>query len=88
MPSVDELSEEANIAYRAFLDMSNSKIAHFDYLVAIETKYKLGGAPSVSENLELERLLANHDKNVQAFTTAMAAVTDSDERQTLFQLFS
>jgi hypothetical protein len=68
--------------------MSNSKIAHFDYLVAIETKYKLGGAPSVSENLELERLLANHDKNVQAFTTAMAAVTDSDERQTLFQLFS
>ncbi|WP_260292443.1 hypothetical protein [Sedimenticola hydrogenitrophicus] len=88
MPSVDELSEAAKIAYRAFLDMSNSKIAHFDYLVAIETKYKLGGAPSVSENLELERLLANHDKNVQAFTTAMAAVTDSDEKQTLFQLFS
>ena len=88
MQSVDDLSAEAKIAYQAFLDMSNSKTAHFNCLEAIETKYKSGGVPSISENRELERLLANHDKNVLAFKTAMAAVTDSDEKQTLFQLMS
>lgn len=88
MSSIDDLSEDAKIAYRAFLDMSDSKVAHFDYLVAIETKYKLGGAPSASENSELERLLANHDKNVRAFKAAMAAVTDCDEKQALVKLFS
>jgi len=88
MPSVDDLSEDAKIAYQAFLDMSNSKAAHFTCLVAIENKYKLGGAPGIAENLELERLLAHHDKNVQAFKAAMTAVTDSDEKQALYQLFS
>jgi len=36
----------------------------------------------------LEKLLANHDKNVLAFKTAMDAVTDSDEKITLIQLIS
>jgi hypothetical protein len=36
----------------------------------------------------MERLLANHDKNVLAFKTAMAAVTDSDEKQILIELMS
>ncbi len=88
MQSIDALSETGKIAYQAFLDMSKSKAAHFDYLVAIEEKYKTGGAPSTDENSELERLLAHHDKNVLAFRTAMDAVTDGDERETLFQLFS
>ena len=88
MQSVDGLSEEAKIAYQAFLDMSNSKTAHFDCLEAIQAKYESGGAPSIVENLELENLLANHDKNVLAFKTAMAAVTDSDEKKTLVQLMS
>ena len=88
MPTVDDLSETAQIAHRAFLDMSQSKAAHFDFLVALEAKYKLGGAPGDDENRELARLLALHDKNVQAFKAAMSAVTDSDEKQILFQLFS
>ncbi len=88
MQSVDGLSEEAKIAYQAFLDMSNSKTAHFNCLESIETIYESGGVPSIAENLELEKLLANHDKNVLAFTTAMAAVTDSDEKKTLVQLMS
>ncbi len=88
MQSVDGLSEQAKIAYQAFLDMSNSKTAHFNYLESIETIYESGGVPSIAENLELEKLLANHDKNVLAFTTAMAAVTDSDEKKTLVQLMS
>ncbi len=88
MQSVDDLSEAAKIAYQAFLDMSNSKTAHFNSLKAIETIYESGGVPGIAENLELEKLLANHDKNVLAFTTAMAAVTDSDEKMALVQLMS
>ncbi len=88
MQSVDDLSEEAKIAYQAFLDMGNSKAAHFGCLEVIETKYKSGGVPSIAENLELEKLLANHDKNVLAFKTAMDAVTNSDEKIILLQLIS
>ena len=88
MQSVEDLSEEARIAYRAFLDMSNSKAAHFNRLEAIDTLYTSGGVPSITENLELEKLLADHDKNVLAFKTAMATVTDSDERQTLIEMMS
>ena len=88
MQSIDDLSEEAKIAYQAFLDMSNSKTAHINCLETIETKYESGGVPSIAENLELERLLANHDKNVLAFKTAMVAVTDIDEKQILYQLMS
>ncbi len=68
--------------------MSDSKAAHFSCLAAIEAKYESGGAPSLAENLELEKLLASHDQNVLAFKTAMAAVTDSDELNTLIQLMS
>ena len=88
MQSVDSLSKEAKIAYQAFLDMSNSKTAHFTCLEAIETIYESGGVPSIAENLELEKLLANHDKNVLAFKTAMAAVTDNDDKNSLLQLLT
>ena len=88
MQSVDSLSEEAKIAYQAFLDMSNSKTAHFNCLEAIEAIYEIGGVPSIAENLELKKLLANHDKNVLAFKTAMDAVTGSDEKKALIQLIS
>ena len=88
MQPVDDLSEEAKIAYQAFLDMCNSKTAHFNSLEAIETLYESGGVPSIAENLELEKLLTNHDKNVLAFKTAMDAVTDSGEKNTLIQLIS
>jgi hypothetical protein len=88
MPSADNLSEAAKIAHRAFIDMSNSKKAHFDRLLAIDAIYESGGAPSLAENLELEKLLANHDKNVLAFKTAIVAITDDAEKQQLLQLMS
>ncbi len=88
MQLVDGLSEQAKIAYQAFLDMAQSKNAHFNRLKAIETIYESGGAPGIAENLELEKLLANHDKNVLAFKTAMEAVTDKSEKETLIQLMS
>lgn len=88
MNSLDGLSEEAKIAYQSFLDMTKSKDAHFSCLEAITTKYEAGGAPSLAENLELEKLLANHDKNVKAFKTAFTAVTNAGEKQTVIQLMS
>jgi hypothetical protein len=88
MQSIDDLSESGKIAYQAFLDMINSKTVYFECLEAIEALYESGGVPSISENLELEKLLANHDKNVLAYTTAMSAVADRDEKKTLIQLMS
>ena len=82
------MSAEAKVAYQAYLDMSDSKAAHFARLEAIQKKYESGGAPGIAENLELEKLLAHHDKNVLAFKTAMAAVTSSDEKTILIQLMS
>jgi len=88
MQSIDGLSEAAKIAYQAFLDMSDSKTAHFNCLKAVENIYESGGVPSAAETLELEKLLAKHDKSVLAFKTAMAAVTDNDEKKTLIQLMT
>ncbi|MGB5330586.1 MAG: hypothetical protein WBO58_20420 [Gammaproteobacteria bacterium] len=88
MQSIDGLSEAAKIAYQAFIDMSDSKTAHFNCLKAVENIYESGGVPGAAETLELEKLLANHDKSVLAFKTAMSAVTDNDEKKTLIQLMT
>lgn len=87
-PSPENLGSSAQVAWQAFLDMKASKAAHFGCLEAIEAKYRDGGAPSLAENLELEKLLADHDRNVLAFQTAMAAVTDADEMRALVDLMS
>ena len=88
MQPLDKLSETAKIAHQAFIDMSNSKKEHFNFLESLEAKYQSGGAPSFAENSELEKLLSIHDKNVAAFTTAMAAVTNEEEKKTLIELIS
>ena len=88
MREVEDLSEQAKVAYQAFVDMSQSQAAHFNCLKAIKNKYQSGGSPSSAESQELEKLLAHHDKNVLAFKTAMAAVTDSGETETLIDLMS
>ena len=88
MHSVDGLSDAAKIAYQAYLDMSDSKTAHFNYLKTIDARYESGGAPSSEESRQLRELLALHDKNVLAFKTAMAAVTDGGERDTLVRPMS
>tara|TARA_R110002167_G_scaffold356342_2_gene571093 strand:- start:295 stop:561 length:267 start_codon:yes stop_codon:yes gene_type:complete len=88
MQSIDEFSEQAKIAYQAYLDMGNSKTAHLESMKAMKSKYESGGQPSAEEKLALEKLLGDHDKNVMAFTTAFAAVTDSDEKSSLIELMS
>ena len=86
--TTEELSDDARIAYQAFQDMSKSKQAYFSFLQEIDEKYKSGGAPSIAENLQLEKLLGEHDKNVAAFNTAMGAIEDPDSRMALIKLMS
>ncbi len=83
-----KLTEEARIAYRAFQDMSQSKLQYFGFLQELDSKYKTGGGPSIAENLQLEKLLAAHDKNVMAFNTAMSAVENHEARLQLVKLMS
>ncbi len=84
----ETLTAEARVAFQAFQDMSKSKNTYFSLLQEIDEKYKNGGAPSISESLQLEQLLKQHDKNVLAFNTAMAAVEDHDARLQLIQMMS
>ena len=88
MTKNEDLGEDARQAYQAFLDMSDSKSRHFACLQAIESRYQSGGAPSLAENLELEKLLSVHDKNVLAFRTAMAAVSEEADKQRLLELMA
>ncbi len=86
--TIDDLTEEAKIAYQAFQDMGKSKQTYFSFLQEIDIKYKQGGAASIAENLQLEKLLGIHDKNVVAFNTAMTAVKDIEARNALIKLMS
>lgn len=88
MSKSDHLGEQAQIAYRAYLDMSDSGQAHLSQLESLKNKYQAGGAPSAGESAELGALLAAHDRNVIAFKTAMAAVTDEADMQALLELMS
>ena len=85
---VDNLTKEAKTAYQAFQDMSISKKAYFHFLQDIDIKYKQGGTASIAENLQLEKLLGVHDKNVIAFNTAMTVVKDTEERHALIKMMS
>ena len=88
MQTPEDLSEQAKIAWQAFLDMGDSKRAYFSCQEAIEAKYETGGMASDEEKRELEKLLALHDRNVIAFNTAMTAVTDEKEKEILLRLMS
>jgi hypothetical protein len=84
----ETLPEEAQVAYRAFQDMQTSKQNYFSLLQELDVKYKSGGAASIAENLQLEKLLKEHDKNVAAFNVAMSEVKDQDTRLQLIKLMS
>lgn len=88
MDKPEDLGESGRVAWQAFLDMRRSKDEHFSFLEALEARYQSGGAPGIAEKLELERLLAEHDRNVLAFKTAMAQVSDARERDALVRMMS
>ena len=68
--------------------MSTSKQAYFHFLQDIDMKYKQGGSASIAENLQLEKLLGVHDKNVIAFNTAMTVVENIEARHALIKMMS
>ena len=75
-----ELSAEAQLALEEFQAMRESKMAYFEYLQAIEEKYKDGGKASDAEEKELGDLLLAHDKQVTAFNQAMEKIEDANDR--------
>lgn len=69
--------------------MRRCKDAYFGLLSEIDLRTRGGGAPaSIAENLLLETRLAEHGAAVQAFSTAMAAVTDTTAREALIRAIS
>lgn len=79
------LPPEAQIAWEAYLAMSGSKTEYFGLLQELDQKYREGGAPSIAENLQLEKLLKAHDRKVAAFNDAMNNVTDKAAREMLLE---
>lgn len=73
MTDNNELPDAARPAYEAYLAMSASKDAYFNFMVELDQKYKQGGEASIAENLKLEQLLKAHDEKVTAFNEAMQA---------------
>ena len=83
MVNETSLPAEVQIAWEAYLAMSGSKTEYFGLLQELDQKYRVGGAPSIAENLHLEKLLKAHDRKVAAFNDAMNNVTDKKARELL-----
>ena len=81
--SNNSLPPNAQIAWEAYLSMSETKTAYFSFLSQIDLKYKNGGSPTIAENLRLKKLLGIHNEAVATFNSAMQSVTDKDTREQL-----
>lgn len=79
----NSLPPDAQIAWEAYLSMSETKTAYFSFLSEVDQKYKNGGSPTIAENLQLEKLLGIHNEAVATFNSAMQSVTDKDAREQL-----
>jgi hypothetical protein len=86
--SEDSLPIEVHKAWEAYQAMRESKSIYFGFLKDIDQQYREGGSPTFAENLQLEKLLRQHDDKVAAFNEAMAAVTDADDRKLLLDKLS
>lgn len=73
-----ELPAGALPAWQAYTAMIGSKERHFAYLQALEEKYSRYGAPSPAEQAERQQLLAEHDRCVSAFRTALQTLKIDD----------
>ena len=86
--SSNKLPAEVREALEAYRLMGITKTDYFAYLQELDQKYRQGGAPTIAENLQLEKLLEAHDEKVSAFNTAMQAVTETEARELLLQKLS
>ena len=79
------LPPDARTALNAYQAMSASKTEYFGLLQQLDLKYKERGAPTIAENLKLEKLLQAHGEKVAAFNTSMQAVTNKATRELLLK---
>ena len=79
----DSLSPVAEDAWQAYQAMGRTKRIYFGFLTELDQKYDKNQSPSIAENLKMEELLADHDKNVKLFNEAMEKVTEPTDREQL-----
>ena len=65
-------------AWEAYTAMTETKQRHYELLRLLEEKYERYGTPSVLEKAQLEQRLDEHDKRVNKFKTAVAALKIGD----------
>ena len=73
-----DLPESAAAAWLAYVNMQDSKTAHFEYLESLESKYAHGGRRTLAEEAHLAGLLETHHDCVQTFSVATKTLASSD----------
>jgi hypothetical protein len=67
-------------AWQAYNAMEATKQRHFTYMSGLEKLYSKYGVPSEEQKQMLERLLKEHDVQVNAFKTAMQELRELDAK--------
>jgi hypothetical protein len=80
-----ELPPIAHAAWEAYLRMSATKNAYFEFMQSLDQKYDKGDTPTEEENQELAVMLQAHSETVAEFNEAMRAVEDPDDRMLLLK---
>lgn len=78
-----ELPAVAQMAWEAYLRMSETKNTYYKFMQSLDQKYDKGETPSKEENQQLGVMLEAHGKTVAEFNKAMRAIVDPDERMLL-----
>lgn len=80
-----DLPETALPSWNAFQAMEQSKRQYFSCLEQLERKYENGGTRLLTEEVELESLLAIHDRRVADFSQSVKTlgIEDSEAHKAL-----
>ncbi len=81
----DELSSIAQVAWEAYMRMSETKNTYFEFMQSLDQKYEKGETASEEENQKLSVMLQAHSETVAEFNNAMREVSDPDERTLLLK---
>ncbi len=74
----DGLPEAAGPAWEAYRAMEASKLRYFGLLQEVETKAERGLPRTLAERMQLEQLLAEHDRQVARFREAVKALMSKE----------
>ena len=73
-----DLPEAALPGWKAFKAMEQSKRRYFSYLETLERKYEDGGIRMLAEDVQLDALLKEHDRQVAEFGKSVKALGAED----------